>query len=412
MFEQKTDKLNNLSFPGLESLAPTCTFYGKTKECKNLIEEVFSFEGWSIPNIVSSAKELKQSNASTLSDLVIIEMEDGEGILAESADLSSSLSTKQSVIVIGKEDSINTMRGLKKLGFYYVLWPINKVEMIDFIKHVTSNHVSSAGVNQFRRAKRIAMIGSKGGVGNSLVCCELANVIANYGAETILVDHSYEESNLDIILNTSFNNRLDVDTLKQQLADLDEEGASGFLSQVKDNLNIFSVTGGDKAENTFGYVQSALDLLGKKANFIIEDYSSSINFFPDIDNVLYRNDIVVIVAEPSISSVRVAKKFIKEIQSRVESGLQEKRLIVFLNAHRPPDSFNLSISEVEDFLETPLGGVLEYNKNFSKLLIQGKRVSEVLPKRNNPFVTLADTIIGKKHTIKTSLIRRIMRTVS
>ncbi|TOO92001.1 chromosome partitioning protein ParA, partial [Vibrio parahaemolyticus] len=79
---------------------------------------------------------------------------------------------------------ISTLRSLKDMGFYYVFWPVNKQEIADFLIHVNKNLKTFSGVSQKRKAKRVAVVGSKGGVGTSLITTELSSLLSTQGSDT------------------------------------------------------------------------------------------------------------------------------------------------------------------------------------------------------------------------------------
>ncbi|MDN3683471.1 hypothetical protein QW180_02055 [Vibrio sinaloensis] len=74
--------------------------------------------------------------------------------------ISHLLPNSASVIVIGSEDAISTIRNLKAMGFYYLFWPVSKEELIDFVKNVSDNRQRNAGLGKAREAKKVAFFGA------------------------------------------------------------------------------------------------------------------------------------------------------------------------------------------------------------------------------------------------------------
>ncbi|MGT0150522.1 hypothetical protein ACT691_18310 [Vibrio metschnikovii] len=61
------------------------------------------------------------------------------------------------------------------------------------------------------------------------------------------------------------------------------------------------------------YSNAVVDQLSEDVNFILEDLSASVGFSLDADKFLSQADIVVLVLEPTVSSVREAARLKERI---------------------------------------------------------------------------------------------------
>ncbi|GGI66950.1 chromosome partitioning ATPase [Shewanella hanedai] len=387
----------------------SCSFYYQTSVCLELIEQVFRFEGWNIPDCVKNTNpgEL-QLNA--LRDIVILELNESKNVVKDAREFAAKLPNQKGVIVIGKEDTITTLRELKDMGIYYLFWPLNQEELSEFLRHVHNNLQQLSGVNKNRKAKRVAVVGTKGGIGNTMITCELAATLAYQGVETIQVDHQYFNSNTDILLGLKKFERQDTDNLSLQLRDMDEVSASNYLSKVDEHWRLLAFGGSQSADALYNDSQNIADLLSRQANFIIEDFSSSNDFVMDPALLSDRVDLFVVVLDATVSSVRNASQIIEKIELHNLSGTADIRILTFLNIHRPEGGFPLKKDEVERYLARPIDVHLGYAVNFSALMLSGKRLHR-LEKQNGAFNKLAQLIQGKQPDAIHSPLNRIMALV-
>ncbi|MFD2176226.1 AAA family ATPase [Veronia pacifica] len=370
-----------------------CTLFFQSDECKALVEEVFRFEGWPAPEVQPYSRSL--NDMESLESLVILDLNRSQNVVKDAVRFANQLPQRKGVIVIGQEDAISTLRSLKEMGFYYVFWPISKQELSDFIRHVHDNQKQFRGVSQNRKAKSVAVVGAKGGVGTSLISAEIASVLADGGANTILVNHNYRDVGIDVILGLKNFQKQDSQSLSYQINDLDEESASEYLNKVTKHLKLLSLDGEEQPETLRDYSHTLCDLLNRQAHFIIEDYSASIHMPVDTDRLVERNDIVVIVTDLSVNSVRSTARLINQIGDRQQPQTVSTRILVFVNIHRPDSAFPLKVSEVEDFLSRDVDVVLPFDKHFSKLLLEGKRLFKLESGNDRPFFDAARIINGQ-----------------
>ena len=372
-----------------------CSLFYQTNECKSLLEEVFRFEGWSAPDCLRNNVSTDDININNLQEIIILELNHSQNVVEDAKAFASRLPNHKGIVVIGKEDAITTLRGLKNMGLYYLFWPINKQDTSDFLRHMHSNIARFAGVSQNRKAKKVAVIGSKGGVGTTLISAEIASKLSSLGTDTILVDHQYHDSNIDIILGLKNFEKYNVENLGLQFHDADEDSAADYLLPVNKKLRILALQGDNSVADLLGYSHNIIDVLHRQANFIIEDYSASVSFQLDIPLLVKRVDMVVLVVEPTVSSVRNTRKIIESITLQQQLGQRELRLFVMLNAHRPDNYFPLTPKEVAVHLEHPIDVVLPYSRHAATMLLEGKRLYMHNSVLSSAFSDISQLLHGK-----------------
>lgn len=384
-----------------------CSVFYQTPECLELVNEVFRFEGWKEPECIKFSINHEKTDTLLLQEIIILELNQSSNIVEDAKLFADRIPNHKGVIVIGQEDAITTLRGLKEMGFYYVFWPVNKQEFTDFLRHVHKNQQQFAGVSQNRKAKRVAVIGTKGGVGNSLIAVELASYLANGGAQTIMIDRQYYNSNIDILLGLKKYQKHDTHNLEYQLHDMDETSANDYLIKVSDKLKILALEGNESIDKLVSYTNSIADLLIRNANFIIDDYSLSVDFTLDIEAIAAKNNIIVLVIEPTISSIRIAQTYLQFIDNLRISVQKNRRILLFLNIHRPAAAFPLSQTEIETYLDHSIDVVLPYNKMLATELLDGKRIYKQEDASSGAITTLALKIKGKNNPVKNTPFTKI-----
>ncbi|MDR9826108.1 chromosome partitioning protein ParA [Vibrio sp. FNV 38] len=374
----------------------SCTLFYQSNECLELVQEIFKFEGWNEPSyqkLVYSGTKIADSLSG---QVVILELNESKDVVKDAKAFATQLPTQKGVVVLGKEDSISTMRSLKDMGFYYVFWPVNKPEFSDFLTHVNKNLQTFTGVSQKRKAKRVAFVGCKGGTGTSIVSTELSSLLSTRGIDTILVDHQYAATNIDILLALKAFKPRTIDEFTSPLHEMDEEGALNYLHNSRKNLRLLSINGDRKQEDLLNYSHSLCELLTRNANFIVEDLSGSVDFKvePQMLNDVY--DVVVLVLDASVSAVRNAKRLYEELQNIQLASSKKVRILTVVNYHRPAGAFVLKKAEVEKYLTTKVDLEIGFCKALSHIIVDGKRAHKHDRSMSRSIDSLAKLISGQQ----------------
>lgn len=386
----------------------SCTLIYQSEDFRTLIEEVFLFEGWPEPTIIKESIYSNQIDHADLNNIVLLELNHSDDVVEDARYFASQIPPHKGVIVIAKEDAISTLRTLKEMGFYYLFWPTEKQDLAEFILHVNKNVSDISGLYKSRKAKRVAVVGSKGGIGTTFIACELAFILSNQGADTILVDHQYRGSNIDVMLGMETLQRYNISEMATPLLELDDESASLYLQPVKSHLRLLAMESQQADTDVLEVCQYLCQMLDRQTNFIVEDYSASISFWVDAMQLLEHSDVVILVIEPSISSVRNARYLIESLQNMSMAGGRKIRIIPIVNRHRAVDSYELDHKEVEHYLETKVPISLAFSKQVSHWIIEGRRVSQCDKSMGRAFNDLVLLINGKAKAKTTNWLKRLM----
>ena len=373
----------------------TVLFY-QTNECKKLVEEAYRFEGIAPPTVAKNSKdEITDYVRNSDIEIVILELNNSTDISQEAEFISHLLPNHASVIVIGSEDAISTIRNLKSMGFYYLFWPITKQELIDFVRSVNDNRKrnSSRGPGQNRRAKYISVVGSKGGVGATLICAELSYLLsAHKKSSCLVVDQNYSTGDLDIMMGIRDYERRKVQ--QGDIASLDEAFAQSLVFRQNSLLSVLSLTSESlDSSSLLEYSNAVVDLLASDVNFILEDCSSSVGFGIESDQFIAQCDCIVLVMAPTVSSVRDAARMRDKI-NRINRS-DSLRLILVMNNSLPKKAQTLSLVDAEKFLKHKVDIVIPYCEQLPFYILDDKRIAKTSLKAAKSFKELASVVLGE-----------------
>ncbi|WP_425666662.1 AAA family ATPase [Vibrio tubiashii] len=350
----------------------TSVLFHQTQECVDLVDEAFRFENINVPTMVPNGDEkIKQHVRESLVEIVIVELNLSENVTKDMERISHLLPNSASVIVIGSEDAISTIRNLKEMGFYYVFWPITKQELIDFVRNVNNNRQRNSGLGKDRTAKKVGIWGTKGGVGATMLTAEIAFELSNLKkSSSLVVDHDFRGGNLDIFLGLKRFEKKPV-SRASLASSVDTTYATSMVKKVDNMLAVISLESDDLNELELKeYVRTLTAELAGNYNFIIEDLSRASNSKQDLDYISTSCDVIVLLIEPTVSSVREAKRTMRSL----EMADSNARCLFVLNYTIAEKAATISPADIKEFLGREPDVVLPNEPRMSKLVLEQNHI--------------------------------------
>lgn len=371
--------------------------FHQTKECKELVLEAYRFEGIVAPAVLKNTEEtiIEHVRSSDI-EIVILELNNSHDVSSDAERISHLLPNHASVIVIGSEDAISTIRNLKAMGFYYLFWPITKQELIDFVRSVNDNRKrnSNRGPGQNRRAKYISVIGSKGGVGATFITAEMAyQLSAHKKSSCLVVDQNYFTGDLDIMMGIHDYERRSV---KQgEMSSLDDSYAQSLMFRQNSLLSVLALTS-DTLDSValLEFSNSVVDFLAQDVNFVIEDCSASVGFSIESDRFTSQSDSIVLVMEPSVSSVRDAARMRNKLLRHNPSS--SLRLILVMNHTMPKKAATITTADAENFLKQKIDVEIPFCERLSSHILDNERIAKTSLKAAKPLKQLTSILLGQE----------------
>ncbi|STQ75640.1 AAA family ATPase [Grimontia hollisae] len=394
----KKDHQDQSNTFGTQSGIRTVQFY-RNEEVKALVEETFRFDGHPLPvSFGYKFKDLPSLVEENNAQLVVIDLVGCVDTLKECRQLSTRLPTHLSVIVLGDADSISIVRELKTIGFYYLYWPVDKIELAEFVDSVVTRHIETNALKSRRRAKRIGIVGMRGGIGTSLICAELGWILTNKKQTSCLVvDNNYLTGNLDIFLGLKNRDKRRLGSTETG-NEIDQTSARTLVTRINSRLDYLAL---GLSEESSTELQEVNDLvvshLSPETNFVLEDFSASVGFDIQPKQLLKTLDVAVIVMEPSISCLRETSAMLRKIKKLMEEPefKRSMRVLIVLNNHRAPRFSSVTEAEIEKYLEAKIDVVLPYEVSAEEALVNGTRIGEGKSKLGAQLNVLCSRIIGE-----------------
>lgn len=329
-------------------------------------------------------------NGAASPDLVIVETETiNDGFSDKLEDLAENCAEGTAAIVIGPVNDVNLYRKLIGMGVSdYIVRPVHK--------DVFGNDIAATLLDKIgaKDSRIIAVVGSKGGVGVTSVSQILALGMSDkLKQKTFLLDTAGGWSTLSVSMN--FEPAATLSGAVKTAEKDDEDGLARMLYKHSDKLHVLSNGIDAMLEDTVGPddLETLLDYLMVTYPVLIVDLSAG---NPALKRkVLSRANEVLVVATPSLTSLRAARTLMQEISTLRGGGTDTLELIVNMQGKSPkyevakadikvamerepstivpfmPDLFIGTESQDIDFLEDAAG--VEIAKNL--LLLANKTLS-------------------------------------
>ena len=390
-----------------EALKPTLGLFYQTDNCREFISEcVYIIENSKIVINKNTDDLIVEEISKSDLDIIVIEIKNCKDVVSEAKRISYLLPNKATIVIVGSENSITTIRELKEIGFYYIFWPIDKLELISFFQHVYSNRNNNMGVDRNRKAKRIIVLGAKGGVGATFISSELVNILTTKkNAKCLYVDHNFYNSNVDVMLRMKKFEPTDIKE-GDTFSTIDSVLAKTLLIENNEHLSVLSLTSSDLIiDELIKFQSKVVDTLIHDFNFIIEDVSIKDVLSGKYKGYLSKSDCVLLVSTPGISELREVSK----LRSKVDKLPGKRpRVIVVIN-HVQPEKFSaLTRDEVVKFLKHTPEAIVSFENNANQYLLEETRVSQTKSAVSRELLNLTMQVLGEERPQNKSLLMRLL----
>ncbi|RYU46710.1 chromosome partitioning protein ParA [Aliivibrio finisterrensis] len=379
----------------LSNKLKTMLFY-QTEECRSLVNESFRFDGKDEPQCVKNRdEEFRQIDLLNPPEVVIIELNASQDVVQDAQRLAHLLPSQVSVVIVGSEDAISTIRLLKEMGFYYLFWPVSKQECSDFMRHVLDNHEQHRGLMANRKAKRVAMVGVKGGVGTSLISSEVSRMLSfDKGVSTLLVDHNYHGGNLDIFMGLKQHQKRIVQkgTL---ISNIDGTYALGLIRKITPMLSMLAIDSDElNSQELKEYTVAVQEQALKNSSVMIEDHAHLICNEDDIIKLLQQVDVLVFVFDATVSSLRDYNRLNQLVKKN--NLADQTRIISVLNSSRPTNSGSVSAEEIEKYSGQRATITVPYDDKAPQHMLEGLQIVKTKSAMALPLMNLVALILGEE----------------
>lgn len=379
----------------------TMVLFHQSEECKSFVEEACRFEGLELPKtLVNNDKNIHEHARENSSCTIIIELTRSQNVSEDMRRISHLLPNNTSVIVVGTEGTICTIRNLKTLGFHYLFWPACQEEFVELLHNLRPTQANNVKLSPTRKAKNIAILGAKGGVGTSFFASQLAqNLAEKHNSSCVVADYNFTGGNLDILLNVENFSKRNVSSAEVSTT-LDTTYAMSMTQDVNKLLSLLSIESDTLNEPEMrDILRTVINALSSQFNFIVEDFSSTSSCKEQLEYIAKNADIVLLVMDKTVSSLREAKRLLDALKSHNSIA----RHITILNNTRPEKAATVSDQEVKSFLEESPDITCAYESGLSQAILNAKALNTQRLQVNNTVEQLTSLVLGKPYTKRSAI---------
>lgn len=242
------------------------------------INDLYAIEGFPKPLEVTDIDLDGVWNQSNIKlNHVVLDLRSASNVIEQVSEISIRLDVNISLLVLCDVDSIKLRNQVHSLGATYVLWDSELDALLAALK---ATQEGESTVKKTRVAKRILVLGTKGGIGVSCVSSVLAHSLAEQAnLKTLLVDHDSGALNSDIYIGVkglkAKHNSIDLNQI-----DIDSAIAKTYVHGVKEKLDYLVL------EKNVACLSDHASTLYNLSSQLIDQY----NFIIDSAAVLLRRD--------------------------------------------------------------------------------------------------------------------------
>lgn len=287
---------------------------------------------------------------------IIIDMRGKLDVVDELRKIIDSLDINIHVIVISDVDSVRLEQRVQALGCCYVLWEPSLDNLLSVLK--VQNHAHSSF--NIRKAKRVLILGTKGGVGVTTISSALVHLMSNQGnLKTLLVDHDICAVNSDIYLGaTNFKMKSsDID-----IKEIDKTVSKTYVANISEKLGYMALEPSNTINEHFFTLYNISEKLKEEYSFIVDSVPHLYLNCLIKDKQIFEYDRIYIICEPSISSLR-SYNYLKQKIGEFEHN-------IIFNMLKPSKDYVISLSSSKAKIKSSNTIDIIYESGFEKTIVQ------------------------------------------
>ncbi|BFN31299.1 AAA family ATPase [Vibrio harveyi] len=353
------------------------------------IDELYAIEGFASPLKVDDIDDESWHKTNAEIKHVILDLRACGELVSEVAEISSRLDVSISLIVLSNMDSILMRDKVLSLGANYILWDPELDGLLGALKESSTATFSPTVKKKSRIAKRVLMLGSKGGVGLSTISAFLSYSLSQQAnLKTLLVEHDTIALNSDIFLGLK-GLKAQQNSIDLNQSEIDAAIAGSYVKPVKDRLDFLTL------EKNVACLSDHVDSLFRISNELVDQYNFIIDSIPlsaidelTAEDISERYNRIFIVCEPSVASLRAYHSIKKKL------GKSEHRVI--FSTTRSQKDYMMPLQGAKEKIKVKDAIDFAYEANLEKLIIQQGIQNTAKLKFAPAIANIVNSLTGKK----------------
>lgn len=259
--------------------------------------------------------------------LLVVDVTQIELPLSALQELSQVCEPSTEVIVVGARNDVGLYRDLMQMGVYdYLVTPLMPELLARSLKAALRGEDRAAIATSSREGKVITCIGARGGAGSTTLATNLAWIFAEEKMRKVAI----VDLNLHLGTVSLYYDLQPGHGLREALENpdrIDDVFVARLLVKVSERLEVISSEESldDNPEFTIEGFTKLIAVLKKKFHYVIIDVPRRFNQITR--HVIENSSVMMIVADPSLASIRDVDRYCRQFGFEGES----RRIITVLN---------------------------------------------------------------------------------
>jgi len=280
-------------------------------------------------------------------DLIVVDARGDESTALATVERLRAGASAASILVVAVEAKPDLIiRAMRAGANEFLTWPVQDETFHDAIRRISARHESSPAAR--RQATTLAFFGAKGGAGVTTVAVNCGVELARLSKRpTVIVDLKPGLGEVTLFLGVRSRYTL-VDAV-DNLHRLDEQFLRELVAKHKSGLEILAGSGNFDRPGPAdsGAIEEVFRLLGRQNDYILVDAGSQLNACSIA--ALYGADVIYLVANPDVPSIRNAQRLLDRI---AQLGACGDRVRILLN--RAAEPYPIPLAQIESVLGRPI----------------------------------------------------------
>ncbi len=280
-------------------------------------------------------------------DLVVVDARADESSALATVERLRAGTSAVSILVVAVEAKPDLIiRAMRAGANEFLTWPLQEETFQDAIRRIAARHESLPAAR--KQATTLAFFGAKGGAGVTTVAVNCGVELARLSKRpTVIVDLKPGLGEVTLFLGV--RSRYTVVDAVDNLHRLDEQFLRELVARHKSGLEILAGSGNFDRPGPAdsGAIEEVFRLLGRQNDYILVDAGSQINACSIA--ALYGADVIYLVANPDVPSIRNAQRLLDRI---AQLGACGDRVRILLN--RAAEPFPIPLAQIESALGRPV----------------------------------------------------------